>query len=315
MEPKPFKSIDEQIGILQDRGMIIDDASRARNALETIGYYKLSGYSYPFRRKREGTNEIADEFTEGTTFEQVLAVYIYDETLREATAHELSRTEIAFRALIGHELGKTAPHLHLMPHELGPKAWDKDRARPTEEYRRWIEHYQTQLGTSDEDSVLHYKSKYRGVLPLWVAVQVLDWGALRTLFSFATRNQQEAISEKIRITAAELNSWLRCLNILRNICAHHARLFNRNFRKTPKLPDTPHPLAYLKEYVNNKAHPRWGNRCFLQLTLVQYLLHEMDLGDARTLPRTLAAFPPVGRLSPSSMGAPQDWHSLPFWEN
>ena len=92
MEPKPFKSIDEQIHILQDRGMIIDDASRARNALETIGYYKLSGYSYPFRRKREGTNEIADEFTEGTTFEEVLAVYSYDETLREATAHELSRT-------------------------------------------------------------------------------------------------------------------------------------------------------------------------------------------------------------------------------
>lgn len=213
------------------------------------------------------------------------------------------------------ELGKTAPHLHLMPHELGPKAWDKDHARPTEEYRRWIEHYQTQLGTSDEDSVLHYKLKYRGVLPLWVAVQVLDWGALRTLFSLATRNQQEAISEKIRITAAELNSWLRCLNTLRNICAHHARLFNRNFRKIPKLPDAPHPLAYLKEYVNNKTYPRWGNRCFLQLTLVQYLLHEMNLGDARTLPRTLAAFPPVGRLSPSSMGAPQDWDSLPFWKN
>ena len=121
MEPKPFKSIDEQIHILQDRGMIIDDASRARNALETIGYYKLSGYSYPFRRKREGTNEIADEFTEGTTFEQVLAVYSYDETLREATAHELSRSEIAFRALIGHELGKPLHTSTLCPTNSAPK--------------------------------------------------------------------------------------------------------------------------------------------------------------------------------------------------
>lgn len=295
--------------------MIIDDASRARNALETIGYYKLSGYSYPFRRKREGTNEIADEFTEGTTFEQVLAVYIYDETLREATAHELSRTEIAFRALIGHELGKTAPHLHLMPHELGPKAWDKDRARPTEEYRRWIEHYQTQLSTSDEDSVLHYKSKYRRVLPLWVAVQVLDWGVIT--HTIQLRNPEPAGGN---FREDQDNSrGTEFMASLPKYTPQHLRasrtIIQPQFQKTPKLPDTPHPLAYLKEYVNNKAHPRWGNRCFLQLTLVQYLLHEMDLGDARTLPRTLAAFPPVGRLSPSSMGAPQDWHSLPFWEN
>lgn len=77
---KPFRSIDEQIELLGCRGMIIDDNEVARHALERIGYYRLSGYSYPFRKHapNDTTEWRSDQFMEGTKFDQVLKLYEFD---------------------------------------------------------------------------------------------------------------------------------------------------------------------------------------------------------------------------------------------
>ena len=110
---KPFRTIDEQIDILRSRGMVIDNIEAAQKALESISYYRLSGYSYPFRQYDKESRTRSDQFSPKTNLEQVLALYRFDERLRTTTFQELSRIEVGLRALIGYTLGKDHPYLHL----------------------------------------------------------------------------------------------------------------------------------------------------------------------------------------------------------
>ena len=215
--------------------MVIDNIEAAQKALETISYYRLSGYSYPFRQYDKESRTRSDQFSPKTNLEQVLALYRFDERLRTTTFQELSRIEVGLRALIGYALGTEHPYLHLASLRLGPSGFDKENNHETDEYRRWISSYNRNLRRSQEDFIQHYKSEYSGKLPIWVAVHILEWGQLAMLFKMAPIHCQDSIANSLQLSRPQVNSWLENLRILRNICAHQGRLFNRTLRQV-KLP-------------------------------------------------------------------------------
>ena len=317
MEPKPFKSVDDQIAILQDRGMEICNDEFARRALREIGYYRLSGYSYPYRAVQAETALLSDNFIDGTTIEKVVKLYRYDQELRAVTGLQLAKIEIVLRVMISHELGRVDPYIHLSPHKLGKKAWDKVNVRPTEQYSEWLDKYSLSVVRSNEDSVIHYKKKYDAILPVWVAVHVLDWGGLRLLYGFARDEQRKAIAQQLNISESQLSSWLHCLNEVRNVCAHHGRLYSRTFPKSPMLTGEDHELGFLRRFVLDDA--KEGNRkekkgkCFAQFTIIQYLLSKMNLEGINDLPHLLHKFPEVSPVSVKDLGVPENWEELPLW--
>ena len=317
MEPKPFKSVDDQIAILQDRGMEICDDEFARRALREIGYYRLSGYSYPYRAVQAETGLLSDNFIEGTTIEKVVKLYRFDQELRAVTGLQLAKIEIVLRVMISHELGRVDPYIHLSPHKLGKKAWDKANARSTEQYAMWLEKYSIAVVLSNDDSVVHYKKKYDAILPVWVAVHVLDWGSLRMLYDFARDEQRIAVANQLNISESQLSSWLLCLNDVRNVCAHHGRLYSRTFPKSPMLTGEDHELGFLRRFVLDDA--KEGNRkekkgkCFAQFTIIQYLLSKMNLEGINDLPHLLHKFPEVSPVSVKDLGVPENWEELPLW--
>lgn len=317
MEPKPFKSVDDQIAILQDRGMEICDDEFARRALREIGYYRLSGYSYPYRAVQAETGLLSDNFIEGTTIEKAVKLYRFDQELRAVTGLQLAKIEIVLRVMISHELGRVDPYIHLSPHKLGKKAWDKVNVRPTEQYSEWLDKYSLSVVRSNEDSVIHYKKKYDAILPVWVAVHVLDWGGLRLLYGFARDEQRKAIAQQLNISESQLSSWLHCLNEVRNVCAHHGRLYSRTFPKSPMLTGEDHELGFLRRFVLDDA--KEGNRkekkgkCFAQFTIIQYLLSKMNLEGINDLPHLLHKFPEVSPVSVKDLGVPENWEELPLW--
>lgn len=317
MEPKPFKSVDDQIAILQDRGMEICDDEFARRALREIGYYRLSGYSYPYRAVQAETGLLSDNFIEGTTIEKVVKLYRFDQELRAVTGLQLAKIEIVLRVMISHELGRVDPYIHLSPHKLGKKAWDKVNVRPTEQYSEWLDKYSLSVVRSNEDSVIHYKKKYDAILPVWVAVHVLDWGSLRMLYDFARDEQRIAVANQLNISESQFSSWLHCLNEVRNVCAHHGRLYSRTFPKSPMLTGEDHELGFLRRFVLDDA--KEGNRkekkgkCFAQFTIIQYLLSKMNLEGINDLPHLLHKFPEVSPVSVKDLGVPENWEELPLW--
>lgn len=293
---KQFKTYEEQIALLASRGMAVGDHQTAIENLQRVNYYRLSGYWYPFRLINGAAR--VDQFLPGTTLNNIIALYQFDANLRAMTFASLAPIELALRALLGHALGEIDECAHL---KLA--TWSARAATPG--YQKWITQHQYELANSREDFVEHHHNKYGGVLPVWAAVEVLDWGSLTWLYGFSPRRAQDQVADAFGLSAPQLESWLKSLNIVRNVCAHHGRFFNRVFAIAPKLPANgkfPHLDA---------AAP--FTRTFGQLTLIQHMLHSQSIGRLTVLPRVLRSFPDLPLLTVEHVGAPTGWKSLELW--
>lgn len=183
---------------------------------------------------------------------------------------------LAIRALLGHELGRTDPCARLDAELLGPTARQGDR------YPRWLEKYQRELNWSREDFVKHHDLKYGGRLPVWAAVEIIDWGSLMRLYNFAPAGVREDVADSCGFSPSQLASWLKSLNVVRNTCAHHSRLFNRVNTLTPKIP----PVG---RHADLDASAADWSRTFGQLTLAQFLSDRLGLGRSSLLRAVLKA--------------------------
>lgn len=306
--PKVFKTYDEQIALLRSRGMRIDDEEYARAVLEQVNYYRLSGYWYSLRRMSENSPGRSDDFVDGTMFEHVTALYDFDERLRSQVFQVVSTIELALRAMLGHELGRVDPHIHLRSDLLGSLARAPQSAdEPSADYNRWLSRYRKELRDSREDFVAHHNETYGGRLPIWAAVEVMDFGALNYLYRLSPDNVRQDIAARTNLTPAQLGSWIKSLNIVRNYSAHHARMFNRVYVLQPRLPRS-------GKDPDLDAVRGVMNRCFGQLTLIQYLITVLDLRGRHILPEVVATYPTtVAPVPISHIGAPHDWHELPLW--
>lgn len=293
---KEFKTYNEQVDILVRRGMDIGDRDEAIFLLQQVSYYRLSGYCYPFREFKNSSR--ADTFFPGTRLRDVVDLYRFDSRLRTATFTALTPIELAIRAHLGHELGSLDPLIHLDPKKLGVTV-DTPKEK---KYNSWRKRYDRELESSREDFVKHHKQKYGGKLPVWAATEIMDWGSLTYLYEFSPRSVQDAISSRCGLNAPQLHSWLKALNIVRNICAHHGRLFNRVHTISPKLP------AQGTHADLDCINTDW-KRTFGQLTLVQLLLDRLNVGNKKLLPTVVQSFPEVQIVPISHMGAPDNWQT------
>ncbi len=287
---KAYKTYTQQVEILAGRGMDMGDRESAAATLRRVNYYRLSGYWYPFRKQAPAGRQ--DNFYAGTRFSDVVSLYEFDARLRAATFAAMIPVELAVRALLGHELGRIDPCSHLDPSLLGPTARSGDR------YFKWVQRFEVELSQSREDFVKHHHEKYGGRLPVWAATELLDWGSLTYLYGFAPRDVQNVVADAFGLSAPQLTSWLKALNLVRNTCAHHGRLFNRVHTIVPKLPMVGrHPEL-------DAVSASWS-RTFGQLTLIQFLSGQLGVGHSSLLPSVVKSFPAIQSLPITHMGVPE----------
>lgn len=252
---KPWLDYDAQINILKQRGMVITDEARALHYIKSIGYYRLSGYYYPFRQidNIQKSRIRRDEFIRGTTFEYVLKLYLFDKQLRILAFDALERIEMAIRVDIAHTLGKHSANAQENSMYLD-KGWQLKKSNNREsEYDQWLKKYETLVKRSKkQDFIKHNLDRY-GCLPIWVACEILDFGALSRLYSGMRYKDREKIATKYHLTSDILSQWLRSLNFIRNVVAHHGRLWNANIvERTDFVKSFPNNLL-AQQLENNKA--------------------------------------------------------------
>lgn len=303
---KLFRTYEEQVELLESRGMVVEDAGWAIKVLRRVSYYRLSGYWYSFREFKLDGSGRGDTFKAGTTFGDVLALYDFDVRLRAAVFTSLAPIELSIRALLGHELGRIDPQVHFRPELLGPTARKSGTATASSRFTNWSQKYENELNRSQEDFVKHHRERYGGQLPVWVAVEILDWGKMTHLYGLSPNAVRDAIAAEVDLTAAQLDSWLKSLNIVRNYAAHHGRMFNRVYALKPKLPESGRKpeLASLESLKN---------RTFAQLALIQFLLTQLKVGDSRLIPAVMRSYPDVKIVPISRMGVPNGWNTHPLF--
>lgn len=307
---KPHLSVAEQVELLRTRGMEISDSGGTANWLRVIGYYRLSGYWYPYRLLADGERQ--DRFVPATSFDQVIGLYDFDRRLRLLMLEALERVEIAMRFCVGYTLGRRGAYAHLDPAALD-RRFSASGPNRHNEHTVWLEAVRSRQRKSREDFVAHFRNKYDGRLPTWVVTEILDFGHLSVLYQGLTRKDRDEIAESLQVcdrrghgNGRALANWMRALTYLRNVCAHHARLWNRNLdlQIAPShLLDIP-PLAHLHHVGNIPIARLFGPLCVVAFMLNQITPADGTIaGIAGLIAKDL---PPTGRR-PTEMGFPADW--------
>lgn len=238
---KDWMPYQAQLDLLTTRSMVVGDESKALEYLKRIGYYRLSAYWYPFRqfelvqtRNKSLTYQKLDKFEPNTHFIDAVGLYLFDKQLKLLLVDALERIEVSLRVEIAHILGERDAHAHLKPELLHPSFTKKKNA-----YETWRKKYERHLADSKEDFVKHHQQSYQSKLPIWVACEILDFGSLSKLLSMMTVKDQQTITQSYGLPATSwqvFQSWIHTLNYVRNVCAHHSRLWNRNLDVQPSMP-------------------------------------------------------------------------------
>lgn len=307
-EKQPL-SVEQQVDLLLDRGMAGDRALMAER-LRAVGYYRLTGYWHPFRKAVAQPVELPEgaepdeTFLPGTTFDTVWRLYAFDRRLRVLMIDAIERLEIALRTQI-------ASH-HSKHH--GPFGYAFDRAsRPKFKRKDFAEFYAgvlEELGRSKEPFIKHFYEKYgdeHDVPPLWETAEILTFGSLVTFYRNTTHNVKKPVASVFGIPDTVMESWLLALNTVRNICAHHSRLWNRELGNKPMIPlACDYPEWHTPVQVRN-------DRLFGILTICKHCLNRIAPQSGWS-DRLVALFAENPDVSLAKMGFPENWQDCPIWK-
>ena len=328
---KPWKSYSEQLELLRSRGLIVTDTDKAINHLERIGYYRLHGYWFPFRI-RDKDQPPQDKFKPGATFQNAVDLYIFDKKLRLLVLDALETIEIAIRVDTVHTLGEIDPLAYRKRDIFAEGFTKKPKHNPKQDersdnhdnrikrskYAEWLDDHNKLICRSDDELIRHNRKKYGAKqLPIWMVCEVWDFGCLSKLFGGMKQEQQNAIAQKYGVNKGYVfASWLHSLNYLRNVCAHHSRLWNRSIRVRPRKAPKQDELDWYEPFRNDDA---LADRPFLLLCIVMHI--RKRIGSTSTwhqrLKKTFDGFPDLTHigLDLKGTGAPDGWRTWPLWQD
>lgn len=330
---KPYVPVSDQVALLMARGLTCDEVA-CTDALESIGYYRLSGYWYPYRVVNQLTGKPLSQLTPGTTLDQVLALYRLDQQLKMLVLRGLELIEIEVRARTGHVLGAHGAFAHLDPARLDVRFTSIKRGQTESEYDIWLRRARESQARSSDDFVTHYRATYGGDLPIWMLTEVLDLGGIAWLYGGLRAVDRNSVAAGLGVMHPDgsgygdaLKNWLRALNYVRNICAHHSRLWNRNMTVQLKagllnqhsyMKNTLIPAGLPRTPAGMTQTPRTLTRVFGALSVIVLLLKNMAdpaVGQRwqDELTDLLTTYVPQAGRNLSEMGFPLGWQTLPVW--
>jgi len=220
---KPYRSFADQVQIWVDRGLIVKNIDEAERVFSRLNYYRLSAYALPFQLQK-------DSFNPGTSWEEIINLYEFDRNLRLLLLGNLEILEVAFRTSICHYLAKSYGSFGYM---------DKANFHPDFEHAVWIERFKHEKQRSTETFIKHFNSKYEQTssLPIWMAAEIMSFGTVSKLYKGLGFKDKKNIARLYNVPATVFENWLHFFTYIRNLCAHHARVWNRELAIRPKYPD------------------------------------------------------------------------------
>lgn len=291
---KPAKDINEQINLLEGRGMVFADKDKARHYLAHLNYYRLRGYWIPFE-----VDTVNHQFKEGITFEKILEIYWFDKKLRLLLLEALEELEISFRTQFAYSLGIQYGANAFMDMNLF-----KNVRLHEDSQDMLIDYYEK----NDQPFIKHLRTKYSDDLPpIWALCEIMSFGQLSKSYSNLKRRQdRNAIAKKYGLDEVVFTSIVHHLSFVRNKCAHYSRIYNSELTVSFTFPMQP---SYLAESLNDAAPKKIYNT----LTVITYLLEFVGNKDL-FIQKISSLFQQQKGITTDFMGFPEDWAETSVWQ-
>ena len=282
---KPSKTISEQIEILKSRNLIIEDEIKAGESLLKYNYYRLSGYWRKYQKKtKEKYGDRDDNFVDNTTFEKILVIYELDALLATLLLEGIRVFEVCFRTRFAYYMAHSKPDgqfLYVNPDsynevkvtkkekpkvlhntiesEINQNSYDS-KVNEKEEPKDLHSKIESEIYRSKDRFIRHYikKEKDENKIPIWVAVELLSFGTISQMYS---RWKDKEVVKKVSTSFNFFKSYnysihiIRSFVVLRNSCAHHARIWNRKL--AVKINNKITDKIYLREIETIKENSQW----------------------------------------------------------
>ncbi len=293
---KTAKTYEEQADLLISRKMA-GERSSIIEKLSSVNYYRLSGYWRPFQ------DPVTGMFQDGTTFDMIWCRYVFDRQLRLLTLDAIERIEVYLRSGLANALAMedSDPFAYLVNPSVMPCF---RRAEHAEFIAEIIRHY----GRSKAEFVTHFSDKYgdsHSALPIWMAVETMTFGMMRQLFNAASPTVKSQLAAPLGIHDKVLSSWLDVLIIIRNMAAHHGRLWNRTMGIRPKIPHRD-PAWHTPIEIRN-------DRMFGVLSICRYCLKRIA-PQSKWHARVEDLFKSNPTIPIQKLGFPNEWRTSPIWK-
>ncbi|MAE90335.1 MAG: DNA-binding protein [Pelagibaca sp.] len=279
--------------------MLIPDEQKAAFYLSQLNYYRFAAYCLPFEQ-----DHASHQFQAGTGFEDVFNLYVFDRELRLLVLDAIERFEVSLRTQLAYHLSHnhTTSHPHLKPQIFHNPVI----------YGACLNKLDNDINRSREEFIKHLTQKYEELQPpIWAVVELMTMGQLSKWFSnIEARTDRQAISRIYGLDEKVMTSFCEHLSLVRNHAAHHARLWNRDFTKTPMLPRRG-DQKLINSLFNLPDTDRRLRKLYNTFVLLAYLMNTI-CGENHWAMR-LKELIDSHHVDPAKMGFPTDWQQKDIW--
>ena len=289
-KPLTFK---EQIEHLKQKGITLCDEDNALHTLQHISYFRLKSYLHPIMYDKQTRT-----YKPNSTFEQGYELYKFDSQLRKLIIAEIEKIEVSIRS-----------QMACISCDKSGTFWfcDKDNFKNINSHSEILDILKLELNRSDDEYVLSFGEKYSNEFPpAWITLEVSSFGTLsRSYKQMHPGLKKRQIAKVYGLSDKVFESWLHSLVYVRNICAHHSRLWNKELRIRPLYPNK---TGYT--FIENTSK---NNRVYYILCIIRYLLQTINPSSTFTqkLTSLLEKFP---QINTSAMGFPSNWKDETLWK-
>ena len=294
---KPAITIQDQIAKLKSRGLVISDDDKATSYLSNISFYRLRAYTFPFQDNTDPNHP----FIQKISFEEIINLYVFDRQFRLFVLDAIEKIEISMRTQVIYQWALNhGSHWHL----------NGSLFRNSVQFAKDYTRLQQEVDRSVETFIDHYKTKYSNPPepPAWMSLEVSSFGLLSLIFrNLNLGAEKKAITKYYGLNdVGILESWMHSFSNIRNVCAHHSRLWNRRLTAHIKMPTNPK-----NPFIQNKIILPY--KMYASLCCIKYVLDIISPGNTFK-ERLLELMSTCPLAQEKEMGFPKNWKQEQFWK-
>lgn len=297
---KPALSVEDQLAKMIERGLVVEDEDEAKHYLHQIGYYRLCGYTLPFQKGGDGHDR--HDFRDPVEFRAILDRYVFDRKLRLLLLDAIERIEVSFRAALSNSIAqRNTPHWY---QDASLFEAGYDHAALINELKRQIVH---NANTPEKEAqrdihIRHYYDNYYDpdMPPSWMVFETISFGTISRIFEWLYKSETAEVCNPLRVNHDTLSSWMHAISYVRNLCAHHKRVWNKTLTIKPAIAR------------KHKTKFQGNTKIYGVMVVIQILLDQVapDNTWAERLSELLDEHPDIPL---ANMGVPENWREKPFW--
>ncbi len=301
MYNKPAFTIEQQILQLRARGLIINEEDNVEHYLLNISYYRLAGYWWPMQ-----SDKVLHQFKAGSKFSDVISLYKFDLELRLLIFEVIEKIEISLRSKM----------IYHLSHEFDPW-WFQNTSIfvRTKELVQTLAKLDEELERSKDTFIREHNKKHKDDFrfpPAWKTLELTSLGALSKLYGnlkHSVRSKDLIAEEFGTVNHTYLPSWLQSITQIRNYCAHHSRLWNRNLPGRPKLLTNP-PHHWIRSIPAENEF----EKLYIHLCCMRYLLNVIQPNNTFHIKLYSLLEKYELNIDPNALGMKEEWYTEPLWE-